>query len=385
MIITLEPGEKILLQTSEGGVHFCGGEEDGTEIDDLCLTNLDLIYTYEDSTGGIFSKSKDVVERIPLDIIEVTDGIPQVQYAKDTNYSWSLQICRKDGICDFFWINGPKKKIYPQWVSAIKDAVATYAESHREELDVKELPKEEPYIKNETTPTNPEEPQKYSIPKAVIHCAKCGEENDIKARFCQKCGAPFHEENVVSPMVNDTPAEAKAESPQKSPSLENVQQKREDAASVITDVQFCTNCGAPVKAGFEFCPECGARIPVSTGTGNENEDQQHPKKQCPNCGELMPLDMFHCLNCGFQFRDPNRQDENFQDVVHRVRMMEGVWKNKWVALVLCIFFGIFGVHRFYEGKAVTGILFLFTFGLLGFGVVFDLVRIALKPNPYRVK
>lgn len=311
MIITLEPGEKILLQTSEGGVHFCGGEEDGTEIDDLCLTNLDLIYTYEDSTGGIFSKSKDVVERIPLDIIEVTDGIPQVQYAKDTNYSWSLQICRKDGICDFFWINGPKKKIYPQWVSAIKDAVATYAESHQEELDVKEPTKEEPNIKNETMPANPEEPQKYSIPKAAIRCAKCGEENDIKARFCQECGALLHKENVESSKMNDTQTESKAEPPRKSPSLEYVKQKQK-ATSNIQETQLCINCGTLVKTGLDFCPKCGVKISGLKRDGIKPGCEQSVQKKCHKCGESMPNDASYCFKCGCQLtNERNNNSESF--------------------------------------------------------------------------
>ena len=37
----------------------------------------------------------------------------------------------------------------------------------------------------------------------------------------------------------------------------------------------------------------------------------------------------------------------------------------WVALT---FLGIFGIHRFYQGKVGTGLLYLFTLGLFGIGV-----------------
>lgn len=50
-------------------------------------------------------------------------------------------------------------------------------------------------------------------------------------------------------------------------------------------------------------------------------------------------------------------------------------KNKWVALILCLFFGVLGVHRFYEGKIGTGILYLLTLGLCGIGVIVDFFKI----------
>lgn len=40
-------------------------------------------------------------------------------------------------------------------------------------------------------------------------------------------------------------------------------------------------------------------------------------------------------------------------------------------LLFCTFLGIFGVHRFYEGKIKTGILYACTLGLFGVGVIVD--------------
>jgi TM2 domain-containing membrane protein YozV len=53
-------------------------------------------------------------------------------------------------------------------------------------------------------------------------------------------------------------------------------------------------------------------------------------------------------------------------------------KNKSTAYILwCLgFVGLCGIHRFYMGKIGTGIIWLFTFGLFGFGQLLDLFLIS---------
>ena len=51
-------------------------------------------------------------------------------------------------------------------------------------------------------------------------------------------------------------------------------------------------------------------------------------------------------------------------------------KSKLTALLLCIFFGGIGIHRFYTGKIGTGILWLLTGGCFGIGYVVDIIMIA---------
>lgn len=50
-------------------------------------------------------------------------------------------------------------------------------------------------------------------------------------------------------------------------------------------------------------------------------------------------------------------------------------RNGLVALILCIFFGVIGAHRFYVGKTGTGILQLFTAGGYFIWVLVDFVHI----------
>ncbi len=63
-----------------------------------------------------------------------------------------------------------------------------------------------------------------------------------------------------------------------------------------------------------------------------------------------------------------------------------------LAWLLLVFFGLFGVHRFYQGRWVTGLIYLATFGLFGIGYVYDVLtlntqiderhRLSIRPGTY---
>lgn len=48
-------------------------------------------------------------------------------------------------------------------------------------------------------------------------------------------------------------------------------------------------------------------------------------------------------------------------------------KDRVVTLLLCAFLGYLGIHRFYEGKIGSGIIYLLTGGLFGIGYVVDFI------------
>lgn len=77
--------------------------------------------------------------------------------------------------------------------------------------------------------------------------------------------------------------------------------------------------------------------------------------------------------------DNNNVNSNVNQVNAAVA---GKMKNKWVAVALCFFLGVFGAHKFYEGKIGMGILYLFTCGLFGIGTIIDFFVLLFKPNPY---
>ena len=124
------------------------------------------------------------------------------------------------------------------------------------------------------------------------------------------------------------------------------------------------------------------------------------KKFCKYCGEEVNIDAVLCPKCGRQIEElkteqtnsnqpiiinNNNNNNNNNDNNPAYVPVMGVKKcDKWVALLLCIFLGIFGAHKFYEGKIGLGLIYLFTMGLFGFGVLIDFIIILLRPNPYYV-
>jgi len=90
--------------------------------------------------------------------------------------------------------------------------------------------------------------------------------------------------------------------------------------------KFCFECGSIINIRAEICPKCGVRQPY---TSFQHEEQQ--------------------------------QNE-----------------NEWLTiLLLCWFLGALGIHRFYSGYKVIGIIQLLTLGGCGVWVMIDLIMIII--------
>lgn len=117
------------------------------------------------------------------------------------------------------------------------------------------------------------------------------------------------------------------------------------------ETKFCQECGARIAKKAVFCPNCGCQV--------ENIEQAKTQIVVNNS---------------------NQTAQNTTVTVPQgFRMC-----NKWVAVLLCLFLGFVGGHKFYEGKIIGAILYIFTFGFFGIGVLIDLLTLLGKPNPYAV-
>ena len=114
-------------------------------------------------------------------------------------------------------------------------------------------------------------------------------------------------------------------------------------------------------------------------------------KFCKHCGETIDKDCIICPKCGKQVEaiaaaQPNIviNNDNTNTNINGAGFKRAKKINKWLAFAFCLLLGYLGVHRFYEGKIGTGILWLCTMGLFGIGWIIDLIIILTKPDPYYV-
>ncbi len=109
--------------------------------------------------------------------------------------------------------------------------------------------------------------------------------------------------------------------------------------------------------------------------------------KCPSCGANMSNSTHRCEYCGTYVEQaqpvqaaPEAQPQTVVvQVVHqhesspRYRYSDSSSRSRIVALLLCLFFGWIGVHKFYLGRVGLGLVYLCTGGLLGIGVMYDLL------------
>ncbi len=114
----------------------------------------------------------------------------------------------------------------------------------------------------------------------------------------------------------------------------------------------CPNCGAQRNAQDRYCPYCQTRFdPYATVPEKKQEIHIHYHQEPVARVESIPV-------------AGNRKSP----------------KNRLAALLLCFFLGFFGAHKFYLGRPVMGVVYLFTYGLFGIGWLADMIVLTLG-NP----
>jgi TM2 domain-containing membrane protein YozV len=98
------------------------------------------------------------------------------------------------------------------------------------------------------------------------------------------------------------------------------------------ELMYCSKCGKETGEEAGFCPHCGA--PAKAAQAQTQLTRRHTG---PDVSEKLILPAF----------------------------------------LLCWFLGFLGAHRFYVGKTGTGVVWLLTLGILGFGALYDFIMIII--------
>ena len=121
--------------------------------------------------------------------------------------------------------------------------------------------------------------------------------------------------------------------------------------------KFCPNCGAENAMQAKFCPQCCESLVRNAGA---------PVPPPPPPVQTAPPVIIY----------------NTNPVNAPVPYYYGKLCNKWAAFFLCLFFGILGVHKFYEGKIGMGIAYILTGGLFVVGWFVDVIALLCRPLWY---
>jgi len=108
---------------------------------------------------------------------------------------------------------------------------------------------------------------------------------------------------------------------------------------------YCRNCGNEVSEKAVMCVACGT--PPKAGD-----------KYCHNCKAETTPNAAICMKCGVSLNN-----------------VQGEGKDWLTALLLCFFLGVFGIHRFYTGHTVIGVVQLLTLGGCGIWALVDFIMI----------
>jgi len=142
----------------------------------------------------------------------------------------------------------------------------------------------------------------------------------------------------------------------------------------------CDRCGG-TSEGL-VCEYCGTAFPgvgpssAGVSTGGVSQMPMNPAPPMPQPTYQQPA---------YQqpvYQQPTYQSPGYQQPGYQqasIQQSPYVSTKSWsVTLLLAIFLGLLGVHRFYAGKIGTGLIWLFTAGCFGVGWIVDIILVLMK-------
>lgn len=257
----------------------------------MVLTNKNIVYVTSQKTGRMFSKSVDVVDKIPLSEVKVINGQVLASQKKTDLFEYALQIQFVSGTEEYSYSEG-SKKITNQWVNELNKLLGNGQPAMSQNSA-----KKNDFLGGLSGLASSVGSMAGTLGQSVSSAAK---------QVADQAGISY--------------GNAKAQMDAKR--QEDVQEKvafqqafnPQTVSQTVprTTGSFCVNCGTKLASNAKFCPECGTAVgtaaptsavpPIPTVTPANHEIRQEEFAgtvlKCPNCGAVISQTTAICPECG---------------------------------------------------------------------------------------
>ena len=281
----LDFDEGIIIETD--GV-YRSGNGGNSYLKKMLLTNKNIIYVTSQKTGGLFSKSVDVVDKVPLSEVKVFDGQVFVNQKKTDLFEYALQIQFVYGTEEYSYSEG-SKKITNQWVNELNRLLGNGQPVQNQGASKKN------FLGGLSGLASSVGAMAGTLGQSVSSAAK---------QAADQAGITY--ENARAQMETKRQVQTQADAA--------FQQTFAPQQQTQPSGGFCVNCGTRLSPGAKFCPGCGTAvgtvtpmmnvppIPTSAPTNPATRQQEFAGiiVKCPNCGQSISNTDVVCPSCGHQ-------------------------------------------------------------------------------------
>lgn len=107
-------------------------------------------------------------------------------------------------------------------------------------------------------------------------------------------------------------------------------------------MKYCINCGEEIDDDADICTQCG--VSQTRRLEGGHKERSADEKYCTSCGALINKQAELCPECGVRQSIPGGES--------------GASSDQVAAGLLAILLGGVGAHKFYQGNAKLGVIYL---------------------------